>query len=572
MQHQEQHAEVIVVGTGLGGLAAAKTYLELAPQTGLLLLEKQAAIGGVWAGNSYEGLHTNNLHGSYEFSDFLLDPAKYNVKENAHISGDVLKQYFSDFADHFDLRRRISFNTLVQRVAKMEGGWRLEAEDLEDPNRSVMYTCAKLIMCTGLFSKPNDVSIPGQLDFGKPVMNHSRLGTDGALLAHNPEVKSVTVIGTSKYGHDIVYMMASHGKRVNWINRKSGGGAVWMSLPWVWLGRWQAKIEDLTTTRFVSWFSPCIWGHFDGFGWFRRLLHGTSLGRWLVRHFWDKMSADIVEVNGYRREETMKHLEPDESFFWTARVGILTYPRNIYDFVHSGQVRVLRKDISHLSEDGQVHFTDGESLQTDALVQVTGWKLGITVKYEPEGIDTSLGIPSTSLTPEEQEIWNELDNVAESEILTQFPSLCQQPEAKAPYQPGISPFRLYRGIAPPGLTAQGDNSLAFVKMVHSTSNPVLAETQALWVYAYLNNKIPIDRQDVFRHTALTSRYGKLRYPCGFSSWFPEVVFDSVPYVDMLLTDLGINRWRKASWTREIFEAYTVRDYRGINQEWVKAQK
>lgn len=33
-------AEVIVVGTGIGGLAATKTYLELSPQTDIVLLEK----------------------------------------------------------------------------------------------------------------------------------------------------------------------------------------------------------------------------------------------------------------------------------------------------------------------------------------------------------------------------------------------------------------------------------------------------------------------------------------------------------------------------------------------------
>jgi L-2-hydroxyglutarate oxidase LhgO len=32
--------DVIVVGAGVGGLAVAKTYLELSPATNLLLLEK----------------------------------------------------------------------------------------------------------------------------------------------------------------------------------------------------------------------------------------------------------------------------------------------------------------------------------------------------------------------------------------------------------------------------------------------------------------------------------------------------------------------------------------------------
>ena len=108
-------------------------------------------------------------------------------------------------------------------------------------------------------------------------------------------------------------------------------------------------------------------------------------------------------------------------------------------------------------------------------------------------------------------------------------------------------------------------------MVHCTANLVLAETQALWSFAYLNNRLPVDRTNVYWSTALTSRFGKHRYPWGFSAWWPEFVYDAVPYADMLLTDLGLRKWRKESWKKEVFEGYTVHDYKGINNDWVKTQ-
>lgn len=40
METQQELVDVIIVGTGLGGLAAAKTYIELSPQTDLILIEK----------------------------------------------------------------------------------------------------------------------------------------------------------------------------------------------------------------------------------------------------------------------------------------------------------------------------------------------------------------------------------------------------------------------------------------------------------------------------------------------------------------------------------------------------
>ena len=73
-------------------------------------------------------------------------------------------------------------------------------------------------------------------------------------------------------------------------------------------------------------------------------------------------------------------------------------------------------------------------------------------------------------------------------------------------------------------------------------------------------------------TALSSRFGKWRYPWGFSQWYPEFVYDAVPYADMLLTDLGLRKWRKSSWKKEVFEGYTVKDYRGIKQEWMQKEK
>lgn len=40
MEPEHRSAEVIVVGAGVGGLAAAKAYLELSPHTNIILLEK----------------------------------------------------------------------------------------------------------------------------------------------------------------------------------------------------------------------------------------------------------------------------------------------------------------------------------------------------------------------------------------------------------------------------------------------------------------------------------------------------------------------------------------------------
>ena len=259
------------------------------------------------------------------------------------------------------------------------------------------------------------------------------------------------------------------------------------------------------------------------------------------------------------------------SLFWTARVGILNYASDIHEFILSGQVNITRKDIDHLSSPGILNLVDGTKIQSDALIGITGWNLTPTIEYKPKGLEASLGIPCKSLSPEEEELWKILDSQADDVILNQYPALRYPPAKKLPYSQGITPYRLYRGVAPPGLTARGDHSIAFIKMVHSTGNITIAETQALWIYAYLNHKLPIDRENVYRETAFCSRFGVHRYPCGFACFYPEFVYDTVPYADMMLSDLGVASRRKPTLRQELFEGYTCHDYKGINGEWKKLQ-
>ncbi|PNS15024.1 Thiol-specific monooxygenase [Sphaceloma murrayae] len=576
MQNRTVHHDVVVIGAGIGGLAAAKTYLELAPETDLVLLEARETVGGVWAAeNCYDGLKTNNLRGTYEFTDFPMTD-KYGIKQGQHIMGTAVHEYLTDFAHHFDLFRRIHFKVRVYEVEKLGlNEWRVLCRDVDAlDGEPIYYHTNKLIVCNGLASNPNPVSIPGVADFGKPILHHGQLREQGAALANDPNVDHVTVIGASKTGYDAVYMLAAKGKQVDWVIRESGGGGVWMSPPWVNMGPSKVMLEHLATMRFMSWFSPCIWGDSDGYGWFRALLHGTWLGRLIVHYFWEKIRWDTVSGNGYRKEHVLAPLEPRESLFWSARVGILNYASDIHQFLRTGQVRIIQKDISSLAPKGTIIFADGSTTQTSGLIAITGWKLSPTILYKPIGIDATLGIPSASYSPVESAFWSDLEDEADKHILTKFPYLANPPTAKLPYTQSVTPVRLYRGIAPPGLTTDGDRSLVFMKMVHSTSNFIIAETQALWSFAYLNNKLAIDESTVFQDTARTSRFGKWRYPWGFSAWYPEFVYDAVPYADLLLNDLGLERYRKrnrrdgtGSLKEELFTGYTVHDYKGLNGEW-----
>jgi hypothetical protein len=77
-------------------------------------------------------------------------------------------------------------------------------------------------------------------------------------------------------------------------------------------------------------------------------------------------------------------------------------------------------------------------------------------------------------------MWNELDTKADKKIFAQFPYLkIHAPKRITPIKAAMTPFRLYRAITPPGLTAAGDNSICFLKMLGTTLNMALTELQVL---------------------------------------------------------------------------------------------
>ncbi|KAI0867577.1 hypothetical protein GGS24DRAFT_515151 [Hypoxylon argillaceum] len=78
-----EHFDIIIVGAGLHGLAIARTLVDASPNgpKRLIILDEGRSIGGTWAAERlYPGLKTNNVVGSYEFSDFPMDLERYGLE------------------------------------------------------------------------------------------------------------------------------------------------------------------------------------------------------------------------------------------------------------------------------------------------------------------------------------------------------------------------------------------------------------------------------------------------------------------------------------------------------------
>ncbi|OCL10663.1 hypothetical protein AOQ84DRAFT_374704, partial [Glonium stellatum] len=139
-------------------------------------------------------------------------------------------------------------------------------------------------------------------------------------------------------------------------------------------------------------------------------------------------------------------------------------------------------------------------------------------------------------------------------------------------QAAMTPFRLYRLMVPP--TQLGTRSIAFAGMLTNITTAITASTQALWISAFFDgelDRLAAGEEEARWEAVKAACWGRWRYPCGYGGRVPDFVFDAVPYMDMLLKDLGLRNRRKGGW-REVLEPYGVEDYRGLVGEWKGKRK
>jgi len=497
-----------------------------------------------------------------------MDPEVFGGKHNDHILGKTIHEYLAAFAKKYNVLDKIRFSTKVEEVQQdTEQKWIIRVTGPDGAQKKILAN--KLIVATGLTGNPNMPEIPGVDVFDGPVY-HAKEFLQNKGLLHT--AKTVAVYGASKSGWDAVYAYASAGVQVEWVVRESGRGPCWMAPMWVIGGKkW---LEALVFTRLMTWLNPTVWGANDGFGPWKRFLHGSFMGRLIVNKFWNLLEQDVLDYNQFDSHPEMKKLKPWSGSFWSGTsLSILNYPTDFYDLVRNGTVRVHIGDITRLSPH-QIHLSTGETIEADALHCSTGWKHEPPIKFSPPLLATKLGYPG-SYDPSDAEMTAKIDK----EIISRFPMLKNQPNvtpnrdpAKGPLASKEMPYRLYRYTVPPA-TAH-DRNFAVAGAFLSLGQPVAAQLQALWITAYLDGSLPLtkSKEDMIYETELFQRFGHWRFPGGYGGKVGDFVFETLPYYDDLLGDLGLKFKRKNGWYKEITEPYGPKDYKGIVNEWIEKNR
>lgn len=576
---------MIIIGAGIYGLVAAKTYLQINPKIDLTIIDGDSSVGGVWSKSRvYPGLLVDSPSPSFEFSDLKIED-EFGIPNWSDLTGEVMAEYTERYARKFDILRHCKLNTHVTNIERDGKGWRVHMRPAGEllVNVNEAMTCDVLIVATGLFSKPNIPDVDTSAFTG--LFMHSKdLRNQHAELAEDT-IKSVVVVGGNKSSVEAVSACALAGKKVHWLIRKDGAGPTLLMNARMPNG--QSGFKPVVC-RWAQFNIPTIYRYRGLWDWF--FSSGkSSLGNKAREWFWDFLTRRGLG-DRYEKSEKGQMLKPDVcNIFWTAGgLAVAHDPElKLFDIINnSDMVQPARLSISSI-QGNTFTLSDDSKFEADALVFATGWLPASTPVFSAE-LKAELGFPMPLDSPSESEVkyWKGLDASANAQIFSMYPMLASPPSGLKLREEKETQIRQLRTIIPTSLAAQGDRSIIFLGQLSNTQHFYFAETSALWGVAYLERLHVQDqytgkKSEMDKEVALHNAFMKRRYPGRRN--VPFAVLEIRDWMDVMLKDLGVrtdrNRltWERENkgkwswfgwkpWLAEWFQPYLPAAYRGIVDE------
>jgi cation diffusion facilitator CzcD-associated flavoprotein CzcO len=173
-------------------------------------VEIHSNVGGLWDIDSststmYQSAHLISSKSMTEFSDF---PMRKEVA--TYPRHDQLRQYFQDYATHFDLYQHYRFNTKVERLEPNADGWEVT---LSHDGKTETIQAAGVLLANGTLHHPKQAEFDGEF---KGERLHSSLYNDPAIF----EGKRVLIVGCGNSGCDIAVDAVHRAKSVDMVVRR----------------------------------------------------------------------------------------------------------------------------------------------------------------------------------------------------------------------------------------------------------------------------------------------------------------------------------------------------------------
>ena len=204
-----------IIGAGAAGICGAKYMLEAGFDVTLYELGSQ--VGGMWVyrndngrSSAYKTLHINTARDLTAFKDFPFDPSVQPFPDHADMAA-----YLAAYADHFDVTRRVHFQTRVTAVRPAPGyaaerpRWQIETAN------GKIDEFDTVIVASGHLTKPYEVPMLRDEFTGDYLHSHDY---------EEPSAfvdKRVCIVGVGNSSCDIASDLATLAERVFLVGRST---------------------------------------------------------------------------------------------------------------------------------------------------------------------------------------------------------------------------------------------------------------------------------------------------------------------------------------------------------------
>lgn len=341
------HFDVVIVGAGLSGVAAAAHLQKRCPGKSYVILEGRAAMGGTWDQFRYPGVRSD--------SDMFTLGYSFKPWEQtrAIAEGEAILAYVQDAARDIGAERHMRFNHRVTRAAwdSRAARWSVEAEEAGEVRR---FTCSFLLMCAGYYDF-DEGYLPAFADaerFEGPLIHPQHWPRDLDYAG-----KRVAVIGSGATAINVAPVLAEKAAHVTLLQRSP---TYLISMPLV----------DPTANRL------------------RRMLPRTLASRLnrfirvsVTQGFFSLARAfpDMVRRTLLRRVERQLGPEAVAAHFtprynpWEQRL-CMTPNNQLFAALRAGGVSIVTDEIERFEARG-VRLKSGGVIEADMIVAATGLNL-----------------------------------------------------------------------------------------------------------------------------------------------------------------------------------------------------
>jgi len=342
------HKDIIVVGAGISGIAAAYNLQKSCPNKSFAILEGRSALGGTWDLFKYPGIRSDSdMHTlGFRFKPWI------HKKSIADASS--ILEYLNETVDEYGIRDKIVFNQKVTSANWLseKSLWELS---VVDEDQKISMTCNFLFLCGGYYSydKPYMPKFPKQDRFEGQVI-HPQFWDESIDCSD----KKVVVIGSGATAVTLVPAIAKNAAHVTMLQRSP---SYVVSAPGE--DSWSQALNKIFPIRLTYFLIR--WKN----------IFRTSLGFYLSRKYPERVKDRLINLV---REELGNDYDVEKHFTprynpWDQRMCLVP-DSDLFNSIKSGKASVVTDHIDHFTENG-ILVKSGEHLEADIIVTATGIEL-----------------------------------------------------------------------------------------------------------------------------------------------------------------------------------------------------